>query len=70
MAITVAERFKIASADFGDPSARLFPCRNQTELDSAATLYGKAKDPAAVKKRLIEIAKRKGLDIPESWKTK
>src|SRR5690349_14464855 len=54
-------------ADFGDPAKRAFPVLNQEDLDNAARLLGHADNPAAVKKRLIAIAKRKGLKLPDSW---
>lgn len=55
-------------SDFGDPEKRAFPVMNQEDLDNAARLLGHADNPAAVKKRLIAIAKRKGLSLPDSWK--
>ncbi|MGN6810144.1 MAG: hypothetical protein ACTHMP_04660, partial [Thermomicrobiales bacterium] len=52
---------------FGDPDNRLFPIVDQDDVDSAAHLIGKAKNPAAVKRRIVAIAKRKGLKIPDAW---
>jgi len=66
--IPKAERDKIPTSDFGDPKNRKFPIRNQDDLNSAVKLIGKAANPAAVKKRIISIAKRKGLTLPDSWK--
>ena len=65
--ISKAERDKVADADFAGPS-RSFPIRNQTDVDNAARLIGHADDPEAVKRRIIAIAKRKGLSIPDAWK--
>src|SRR5207248_61434 len=42
--------------------------RNQSDVHDAARLIGKADDPAAVKRRIIAIAKRKGFSLPESWR--
>jgi hypothetical protein len=55
-------------SNFGDPAKRAFPVLNQEDLDNAARLIGHADNPAAVKKRLIAIAKRKGLTLPDAWK--
>jgi hypothetical protein len=64
---TQAMREKLAKADFGDPANMSFPINNQEDLDSAAKLLGHANDPSTVRKRLIAIATRKGLKVPESW---
>lgn len=55
-------------ADFGDPDKRAFPVVTQDDLDNDARLIGHADNPAAVKKRLIAIAKRRGLSLPDAWK--
>lgn len=55
-------------SNFGDPEKRAFPVLNQDDLDNAARLIGHADNPEAVKQRLIAIAKRKGLSLPDSWK--
>lgn len=62
------KRANMDTADFGDPAKRAFPVVNQEDLDNAARLLGHADNPAAVKKRLIAIAKRRGLSLPDSWK--
>lgn len=64
--ITQAQRDALDDKDFAGPG-RTFPCRNQADLDAAAHLIGKAKDPEAVKRRLISIAKKKGLRLPAAW---
>lgn len=64
--ITQAQRDALDDRDFAGPG-RTFPCRNQADLDAAAHLIGKAKDPEAVKRRLIAIAKKKGLRLPAAW---
>jgi hypothetical protein len=65
---TAEKRRKLDAASFGDPERRLFPVVDQEDLDSAARLLGKARNPAKVRANLIRIAKRKGLDIPDAWK--
>lgn len=64
---TKAKRDALPAADFGDPERRLFPVADQDDVDSAARLIGKAADPEAVKRRIIAIAKRKGLTVPDAW---
>jgi hypothetical protein len=62
------QRDALPESDFGDPARRLFPIVDQDDVDSAAHLIGKAKNPEKVKARIIAIAKRKGLKIPDAWK--
>jgi hypothetical protein len=64
------ERRGMDLADFGDPAARAYPVRDQHDLENAARLIGHANDPAAVKARLLAIAKRKGLKPPAAWADK
>jgi len=64
---TAKDREKIPLKDFGDPDNRKFPIVTQQDVDDAAKLIGKAKDPEAVKARIIKIAKRKGFKIPDAW---
>lgn len=64
---TKADRDALPEADFGEPASKLFPIKDQDDVDSAARLIGKAKNPDAVKKRIIGIAKRKGLKLPDAW---
>ncbi|EPZ47642.1 XkdF-like putative serine protease domain-containing protein [Alicyclobacillus acidoterrestris] len=61
------ERNSMSEEDFAGPH-RSFPIKDQEDVDNAARLIGHAKDPDAVKRRIIEIARRKGLKIPEAWK--
>lgn len=61
------ERDKVPDEDFGDPKERKFPIRNQQDVHDAASLVGKAGNPNAVRKKIIEIAKRKGFSIPKAW---
>jgi hypothetical protein len=61
------ERREMPAEDFGDPEHRAFPVKDQEDLDNAARLIGHARNPEAVKRRLIEIAKRKRLRIPKEW---
>ncbi len=60
------DRKKLDASDFAGPGMS-FPVNSQQDLDNAARLIGHAGDPAAVKSRLIAIAKRKGLTLPKSW---
>lgn len=66
---TQAKRDALPREDFGDPSNEAFPIADQEDVDNAARLIGHADDPEAVKKRIIKIAQRKGLDIPDAWKS-
>ena len=68
--LSTKQRKALDLADFGDPARRLFPILDQDDVDSAAHLIGKAANPEAVKKRIIAIAKRKGLKIPDAWQEK
>lgn len=67
--MTKKERDKIPSSDFAWPEERKYPITDQAHLDSAVKLLGRAPKgkQAAIKKRIIQIAKRKGLKLPESW---
>ncbi len=67
--ISTKERNALADEDFAGPN-RSFPIADQDDVDSASHLIGKADNPAAVKARIIAIAKRKGLTLPEAWTTK
>lgn len=65
--LTQAQRDKLRDADFGDPKNREYPILDQDDVDSAAHLIGDAEDPPAVKKRVVAIARRKGLTPPDAW---
>ncbi len=65
--LNTKQRDALKDADFGDPAGRKFPILDQDDVDSAAHLIGKAANPEAVKKRIIAIAKRKGLKLPDAW---
>lgn len=62
------ERKDIPDEDFAGPD-HSFPIVNQASVDDAASLIGKADNPEQVKAKIIAIAKRKGLDIPEAWRS-
>lgn len=64
--ISQKERDAIDDSDFAGPH-NSFPIDTQAHLDAAAHLIGHADDPEAVKAKAIEIAKRKGLKLPEAW---
>ena len=63
-----SKRDKLDSADFAGPD-KSFPITSQTDVDAAAKLVGHAADPEAVKAKIKEIAKRKGLSVPKEWET-
>lgn len=65
--IPAEERNKIPDQDFGGPN-RTYPIRNQQDVENAAKLIGHADNPEEVKRKIIEICKRKNLSIPETWK--
>lgn len=65
--ITTKEREELPAWQLGEPETLGFPVRNQEDLDAAAHLLGKAKDPEKVKARLIAAAKRLDLKLPDSW---
>lgn len=67
---TKEKRDALDADSFGDPARKLFPVEDQEDLDSAARLVGKAKDPEKVKARLIAIARRLKLTIPAAWQAK
>ena len=66
-AISSKERKALPDEDFAGPN-RTFPIADQDDVESAKHLIGKASNPSAVKKKIISIAKRKGLTIPDAWK--
>lgn len=64
-------RAKLDPEDFVDPDGRRFPIATCADVPDAVSSYGRAnpKIPyAKFKARLTAIAKRKGCDLPESWK--
>jgi hypothetical protein len=65
--IPQSERDKMDSSDFAGPDES-FPIKTQADVDAAKRLVGKAANPDAVKAKIIAIAKRKGLTIPDAWK--
>ena len=67
--LTKKQRDELPLDSFGDPDNRLFPIKDQDDVDSAAHLIGKAKNPEKVKARIIRIAKKLGLKIPDAWQS-
>lgn len=61
------KRDKLPPDDFAGPD-QSFPIKDQDDIDAASHLVGKAADPDAVKAKVKAIAKRKGLEVPDSWK--
>jgi hypothetical protein len=68
--LTKGQREAISLDDLAWPEERKYPVRNQRELDAAARLLGRApqEKQAAIKARIIRIARRKGLSLPDAWK--
>lgn len=68
--VSAEERKKMPLSDFADPKRRAFPINNQAHLDAAVKLVGRESPSkqTAIKARIKEIAKRKGLKLPDSWK--
>jgi hypothetical protein len=68
--LSKTQRSKIAKADYAWPDEDKYPIRNQGELDSCAKLIGRAPaaEQAKIRARAMEIAKRKGLSLPDTWK--
>lgn len=64
--IPQSERDQMSESDFAGPG-QSFPIKTQADVDAASHLVGKAKDPATVKARIIAIAKKKGLKLPDAW---
>lgn len=62
------DRDDLDDSDFAGPG-RTFPIMTAQDVKDAARLIGKADDPEAVKRKIMMIAKRKGLEdaIPEAW---
>lgn len=67
--ISQDERNKIAEEDFGWPDERKYPIRNQSDLDAAVRLIGRApkEERAMITRNIKRIARRKNLTLPDSW---
>lgn len=65
--LTKDEREKMSAEDFGDPKNRLFPIKDQSDVDSAVKAHVHHDDPASVKNNIKAICERKGLKVPEAW---
>ena len=66
---TKADREKINKGSFAGPH-QSFPIVTQQDVYDAARLVGHAANPAAVRRRIIAIANRKGFKLPKSWQDK
>jgi hypothetical protein len=68
--IPQSQRDKLKDSDFAGPGTS-FPIVKPADVSAAAHLIGKAKNPDAVKARIIAIAQRKGKSftdkLPEAW---
>lgn len=65
---TKKDRSKIPPEDFAGPH-KTFPIVTQQDVHDAARLIGHARNPDAVKARVIAIAKRKGFALPKAWQS-
>lgn len=65
--ISQKERDAVHNDDFAGPH-RSFPIRNSMDVEHAAKLVGHGANPSAIKRKIIQIARRKGLSLPDSWK--
>src|SRR6185312_5604975 len=68
---TAEKRKELPVKDFGWPEKRKYPIDTQEDVDSAAKLIGKAPEDMRerIKTKIIAIAKRKGLTVPDAWET-
>jgi hypothetical protein len=65
-----AERARLPSADFAEPDRRLLPVLDQEDVGVALRLARRMRDPEAVALRVVELARRRGLEVPvqlELW---
>jgi hypothetical protein len=69
--MTKAGRAQLPRSAYGDPDRRLYPITSQSDVMAAAHLIGKAPPNrrAAIKARIISIAKSHGWTIPAAWQT-
>jgi len=65
--LTQKQRMQLPLSSFGQPEDRKFPIVDASDVADAASLIGKAKNPAKTKARIIAIARRKGFAIPAAW---
>lgn len=62
------EREAMDKSDFGDPEHLAFPVLEPEDvLHAAERLHNAQGDQAEIKQRIIEIAKRKGFPLPQTW---
>jgi hypothetical protein len=62
--LTTAERERLPEFEFLDPLHRTGVVVDQDDVDRAAAILGKFRDPAAARARLAVLAARKGLRLP------
>ncbi len=62
--ISKKERNKMSKDDFGDPENEGYPVKDKKHYTLALQMVGKAppNKQAAIRKRILEIGKRKGYD--------
>lgn len=64
-----AARDALSDTDFGWPEEKKYPIADQEDMDAATKLVGRAPEnmQSKIKSKLIAIAKRKDLKLPEAW---
>jgi hypothetical protein len=61
----MAEREGLPESDFLDPALKVGVILDEEDVTRAAAILGKFRDPAAARARLVVIAARKGLRLPQ-----
>lgn len=66
--LTAEEYAVLPTLDFGDPANRKFPIVDQDDVNfSASDMAGVTMNVDSFKRRVLTIAKRKNLQVPETW---
>lgn len=66
--LSVFQRRQLPNTDYADPSRHLLWIVDNADVEYAAHIVATTDQPPEVRSRIVEIAKRKGLTIPESLK--
>ena len=68
--LSTERRNKVPSEDFAQTNpdgSHSFPIIDQKSVDSAARLIHHSSDPTKTRRKIVEIAHRKGLAVPPTW---
>lgn len=65
--LTKEERAALDVADFADPEHRLYPILGEGDLAEAVSLFSRVKNGHTLRKNAEQIARRKGIPLPEAW---